>query len=319
MTTNPQKLLTFRLPSTNRLIAWAEFGAPTGRPLIFLHGTPSCRLEGADFHKELHKRNIRLIAPDRPGMGRSEFHPDRTISGYAHDIRALVEHLKLTKYALMGGSGGGPYALACARNISPDEGLRAVSVLAGMGPVEAGLKDVNWNTKLTLQLSKWTPGLLKWLSYYSLPAPKTVPTGPIEEIQVDPVKEAQMFKLLDASIKRLKGADREAMEKPETKECLAATMVESVVQGLDGYMYEAGLYWKEWDFKLEDIKFASEGGRPLVLWYGTEDINTTIHMGRYIAERVPGADLREQEGKTHFTVGIKFVDYIDELLKLGEI
>ena len=320
MAANPQKLLTFRLPSTNRLIAWAEFGAPTGRPLVFLHGTPSCRLECAAFHEKLYERKIRLIAPDRPGMGRSEFHPDRAIGGYADDIRALAEHLRLNRFAVMGGSGGGPYALACARHITPEQGLRAAAVLAGMGPRHAGLQDVNWTTKLNLYLSKWSPGLLRWISKHYLPVPKTVPTGPVEEIQVDPTAEAKMAKTLDAYIKTVNSeANKKALDKPKAREMIAAITIEALIQGLDGYMFEVGSYWKDWGFKLEDITFASESGRPLVLWYGTEDTSTTIHMGRYIAARVPGAELREEEGKTHFTIGIKAVDYMDELLKLGEI
>lgn len=216
---------------------------------------------------------------------------------------------------LAGGSGGGPYALACARYISPDDGLRAVAVLAGIGPWECTLKDVNWNTKLTLYMSKYTPSVLKWLSRFALPVPKVAPSGPLEELKADPEAEASVLDKLGAYINALSPRDQGALNKPETKECLAATLVESVIQGLDGYMYEAGLYTKEWDFKLEDIKFS----RPLVLWYGTEDKNATIHMGRHLARRIHGADLREVEGETHFTMCAKIVEYFDELLKLGEI
>ena len=288
------------------------------RPLIFLHGTPSCRLECAEFHKELFERNIRLIAPDRPGFGRSEFLPGRTIGNYAEDIRALAKHLNLDRYALVGGSGGGPYALACARYIHPDEGLSAIGVLAGAGPWECSLKDVNWNTKLTLYLAKYTPGLMKWLSKFSLPLPKYPPTGPLEELKADPEAEASVEKKLDAYVDTLKGRDLEAMQKPETKQCLAATLVESVIQGVEGYAYEAGLYTKPWDFHLEDIKYASgDKAKKLLFIYGTDDANTTLHMGRYMCERVAGSELREEKGETHFTIGIKAVDHFDEVLKLG--
>lgn len=284
--------------------------------MIFLHGTPSCRLECAEFHKKLFDRNIRLIAPDRPGFGRSEFLPERTFGGYAEDVRALAKHLNLLRYVLVGGSGGGPYALGCARHIHPDEGLSAVGVLAGIGPWECPLKDVNLNTKLTLYLAKYTPGVMKWLSKFSLPLPRYTPTGPLEELKADPGAEATVMKKLDAYISSLKGRDLEALSKPETKECLAMTLVESVIQGVEGYAYEAGMYTKPWDFDLGDIQYASTG-KKLLFVYGTDDVNTPIHMGRYMAERVPGSDFREEKGETHFTMGLKAVDQFDEFLWLG--
>ncbi|KPM43641.1 hypothetical protein AK830_g2908 [Neonectria ditissima] len=220
-----KRLLTFRLPTSNRLIAWAEFGSPTGRPVIFLHGTPSSRLECQEFHEELYAKNIRLIAPDRPGFGRSEFHRNRTIGGSASDVQALAKHLELPEYVVIGGSGGGPYALACARHINPDDGLRAVAVLAGIAPWECTLKDVNWNTKLCLYMTKWTPGLLRWLSGYSLPVPKKRHTVPLEDIVVDPSVEADVNKKIEALIKQLKPKDQEAMNKPGSREYFATFQV----------------------------------------------------------------------------------------------
>ncbi|KAH6898196.1 Alpha/Beta hydrolase protein [Thelonectria olida] len=310
-------LLTFRLPKTRRLIAWAEFGSTTGRPIIFFHGTPSSRLECQEFHQELCEHNIRLIAPDRPGFGRSEFQTGRSIGDYAREIVTLAQHLKLQEYVIMGGSGGGPYALACARYINPNEGLKAVAVVAGLAPFACPLKGVNWNTKLSLYMAKWTPGLLKWLSGYSLPLPKSPPTGPLEDFVVDPAVEAEVEKKIEALIKQLKPRDQQALSKPETRKGFAATLIESCVQGYSGYEHESNLFVKEWDFNLEDINFASDHARPLTLWYGTDDENATTQMGRWIADRVPGAVFREEQGETHFTLGLKFVALCEELLHLG--
>ncbi|KAF5012996.1 hypothetical protein FDECE_943 [Fusarium decemcellulare] len=318
MALSPRTLLTFRLPSTNRLISWAEFGSPNGRPVVFLHGTPSSRLECAEFHQELHEHNIRLIAPDRPGFGRSEFLPDRTIGGYANEIQALAKHLSLSEYMVMGGSGGGPYALACARHIKPEDGLRAVSVFAGMAPYDCGLKDVNWNSSLNFYLVRWMPSLLRYLLRFSLPVPKGNLTGPLEEWTPDPSMQAESEKKLKRYTDTLKGRDKEVMTKPGVLEYMAATVVESDIQGFDGYMQEAKLFAQPWDFQLEDVTYASEGKRPLVLWYGTDDVNATIHMGRYIASKVVGSELKEIEGETHFTLGVKFVEYIVEFLAIAE-
>ncbi|KAM0345727.1 hypothetical protein ACHAPU_006080 [Fusarium lateritium] len=318
MAATPRTLLSFRLPFTNRLISWAEYGSPKGRPLIFLHGTPSSRLECAEFHDELHALSIRLIAPDRPGFGRSEFLPGHTIGGYAADVRALAKHLDLAKYSIMGGSGGGPYALACARHHQPEDGLQGVCIFAGMAPYECGLKDMNWKTSLSLGMANWAPGLLRFLMRFSLPIPKGDLSGPLEKWTLDPSVQEDAKNKFAAFVKSIKGRDKEVLSKPGVLDYIAAATAESVIQGLDGYMHEAKLFAQPWDFRIEDITFASEGRGPVSLVYGTDDVNTTIHMGRWIAERVKGSKLKEVQGETHFTIGVKFVDYCDEFLQMTE-
>ncbi|KAH6964437.1 Alpha/Beta hydrolase protein [Fusarium avenaceum] len=315
MAAGPRTLLSFRLP-TNRLISWAEYGSSKGRPLIFLHGTPSSRLECAEFHDELKIRNIRLIAPDRPGFGRSEFLPGRTIGGYATDILALAKHLDMTKYHVMGGSGGGPYALACARYLQPEDGLQGVCVFAGMAPYDCGLKGMNWRLSLSFGMANWTPRLLRFIMRSALPTPTGDFTGPIDQWTLDPSAQEAAKKNVDAFVKTLKGREKEVMSKPGVADYMATATVESLIQGFDPYMHEAKLFAQPWDFKIEDVTFASEGKGPISLVYGTDDVNTTIHMGRWIAERVGGSNLKEVEGETHFTIGERFVDYCDEFLQM---
>jgi len=120
--------------SDGRVLSYAEFGDPTGYPLIFFHGFPSSRLEAWFLDPIVQRKGIRLIAPDRPGFGRSTFQSNRQFTHYPSDIRALADHLELEKFAILGGSGGGPYALACARDI-PGR-LSAVGLFASAGPWE---------------------------------------------------------------------------------------------------------------------------------------------------------------------------------------
>src|SRR5438477_8329797 len=97
-----------------RRVAFATYGKPDGSPIIYFHGTPGNRVNP---HLEQWGRELGLwfVAPDRPGFGASSFSPRRTLLGLAADIRELAEHLSLTRFAVVGISGGGPPALACAR------------------------------------------------------------------------------------------------------------------------------------------------------------------------------------------------------------
>ncbi|KAH7195568.1 Alpha/Beta hydrolase protein [Fusarium oxysporum] len=90
------------------------------------------------FEDPLAKRlGVRWIAPDRPGIGNSTFYPHRRVLDYPADLRALIQHLELPDYRIIGTSGGTGYTLACAQAL-PREELLTVGICAGVGPWEAG-------------------------------------------------------------------------------------------------------------------------------------------------------------------------------------
>ncbi len=90
------------------------------------------------MHQLSHPR-ARIISVDRPGYGLSSPQPNRTILDHAKDVDYLANHLGLDSYAVLGISGGGPYALACAAMLPADK-LKAVSIIGGLGPPEVGKK-----------------------------------------------------------------------------------------------------------------------------------------------------------------------------------
>ncbi|KAH7236765.1 Alpha/Beta hydrolase protein [Fusarium redolens] len=125
------------LPDGRRL-GYHEFGEPTGTPVIYIHGTPDSGVTLAGFEDPLAKRlGVRWIAPDRPGIGHSTFYPHRKVLDYPADLKALIQHLGLPNYRIIGTSGGTGYTLACAQAL-PREELLAVGICAGVGPWEAG-------------------------------------------------------------------------------------------------------------------------------------------------------------------------------------
>jgi pimeloyl-ACP methyl ester carboxylesterase len=133
-----QETQTFTL-SDGRIIAFAQYGNLTGIPIICNHGTPSCRLEYRFWDPAAKRLNARLIVPDRPGMGLSTHYRDRKLLDWPKDVEALMRHLKVDRYHVLGGSGGGPFALACAKQL-PRSQMISVSVWAGAGPPEMGLR-----------------------------------------------------------------------------------------------------------------------------------------------------------------------------------
>jgi len=96
-----------------RTLAFTDLGDPQGYPLIFGHGMPGCRLEGWFLHEQARYHGFRVITPDRPGIGSSDFQPGRTLLDYPEDIRQLIDALDIHRFIHVGWSSGGSRTLAC--------------------------------------------------------------------------------------------------------------------------------------------------------------------------------------------------------------
>jgi len=84
-------------------------------PVFYLHGAIGTTLgSDAAVAAFLARRRIRMITVSRPGFGRSDARPGRTISDFAGDLACLADRLAIDRFALIGVSAGGPYALATA-------------------------------------------------------------------------------------------------------------------------------------------------------------------------------------------------------------
>src|SRR5262249_49540184 len=106
---------------------------PEGRPVLALHGTPGCGAGYLFAHAAAAERGVRLLAPDRPGVGFSDLAPRRPVAAHAADVREFADALSLDTFGVVGYSGGGPYACAVARQL-PDR-VDALGVVAGAGQV----------------------------------------------------------------------------------------------------------------------------------------------------------------------------------------
>lgn len=105
-----------------RTLCFARYGAPGGRPVLYLHGAGSSRLEGGHYDERARSAGIQIIATDRPGCGGSSPDPRRrhssyTYSSYADDLRELADALGIARFVVAGMSNGGAYAMAAAAHL----------------------------------------------------------------------------------------------------------------------------------------------------------------------------------------------------------
>jgi pimeloyl-ACP methyl ester carboxylesterase len=132
-----------------RTLAYEEAGDPDGAPLFLLHGTPGCRLSGRHPDPEkVRQAGLRVITYDRPGYGRSTRHQGRRVVDCVGDIAAIADALGIERFAVRGGSGGGPHALAVGARLP--ERVTRVGCFVSPAPVDApgldwlaGMDEVN--------------------------------------------------------------------------------------------------------------------------------------------------------------------------------
>jgi pimeloyl-ACP methyl ester carboxylesterase len=116
-----------------RELAWLESGDAKGPAVFVFHGTPGSRLEVSCDQGPIISSGVRFIAVDRPGYGHSTFQRGRRLADWASDVTCLADHLKIDGFYVIGVSGGGPHAAACARFIS--DRVLGAGIVSGVGPL----------------------------------------------------------------------------------------------------------------------------------------------------------------------------------------
>ena len=279
-----------------RVLGYAEYGLETGYPLMFFHGFPSSRLEAHGADEIACRRQLRVIAPDRPGFGLSTFQAHRRITDWPADVKALATHLCLSRFAVLGGSGGGPYALACAVKL-PHEMLSAVGVLAGAPPWEAGTQHVPRSSRAAASAARyWPAGLAGMMNALVGLLRVGLTTRPAT-------------KRIDDWLSKAEPGEAGTPSMEEKRERLLRTLFEGFAQGSEAFVQEAQLLTQDWGFRFEDVAYDR-----VQLWHGTLDKNAPVQMIRYMVERLPYTEFREYEGESHWTLHRHIEEILSDLV-----
>jgi pimeloyl-ACP methyl ester carboxylesterase len=286
-----------RLPS-GRLLGYDEYGSPDGTPVFYFHGSPSTRLEWRLFGSDAlaNKLNIRVIVPDRPGLGRSEFQTGRRIGDWPADVTALADDLKLGRFAVCGYSGGGPYAAACALKIP--ERLTRAGIVSGTAPFdELGLTaDINPTNLRFMQLARTKP----WLSKLTLRL-------------MGLVARFAPSRFIEGATATLPPPDQALLARPDFQQGFIAMIREALLAGPRGAQWDTGLMVSPWDFRPQDIRSA------VYLWHGEKDGNAPLAMGHFMANAIPNSQVRFYHDEGHLSLISKYIEQILAVLIAREL
>jgi pimeloyl-ACP methyl ester carboxylesterase len=250
-----------------------------GKPVFLLHGTPGSRVGPLPRNGLLYRLGVRLITYDRPGYGRSDRQIGRLVSDVASDVEAIADHLGLERFAVVGRSGGGPHALACAA-LLPGRVTKA-AVLVSLAPHQAeGLDWFDGMTKSNIaeyMIAVQGRGRL---------AASLEPTA--MEIKNDPVK------LVNALYDELTESDRRVVADTGIRAMLVKNYAEALRRSPDGWIDDAMAFCSPWGFDPGAISV------PTLLWHGEDDVFSPVSHSRWLAERIPTARITIQRGVAHF-------------------
>ncbi len=287
--TMPTDYTRVALPDGRRL-SYREYGDPAGTPVIYQHGTPSSSLEPVAFgiHAAAATHAVRLIAPDRPGMGRSDPHPRRRILDWSHDVRALADHLGLDRFAVLGYSGGVPFAAATAYRL-PDR-VSAAALVACVAHLAPGLDDglhpdgLRWK-----ELARTRPRLARIVLTLAVRAPATL-------------APRLLLARLGAGVTE---PDRAVLARPGMHHGFVPAIREAFRQGAVGPQQDQALMSSAWGFDPGDIRV------PVQLWQGTADtFGARPAMAHHLSDAIGNNDLHlTPDG--HLSI---LVEHSDEIL-----
>jgi pimeloyl-ACP methyl ester carboxylesterase len=260
-----------------RELAYEEYGDPDGTPVLSFHGGLSSRLDAAPAHEAALSLGIRIISPDRPGIGRSTFQPGRRLLDWPDDVAALTAALAIDHFAVMGWSSGGPYAAVCAARMG--DRVTAVGLLSSAVPL--GLfgttKGLSSDDRILLFLVRRAPRLASALLRVS-------------------IADATETRLYREIRRTFPAVDRAALDERGSIVDAVAFVKESMRQGTAGCLQDYRVFGDPWGFELGEIT------APVHLWEGTEDHTGPPEYRELLLRHLPDARLTLVPGEGHLSL-----------------
>ncbi|UQC88541.1 uncharacterized protein CLUP02_14066 [Colletotrichum lupini] len=264
---------SLRLPD-GRTLSYTTFGItpqPNQLTIFHFHGLPGSHHEGQPVHEEATRRNICVVAVTRP------------------DVLHLADNLKIQRFAVLGISGGAPYALACLHSIPPPR-LSGVAIVSGMFPSELGLSGMMLMNRLLFSIAPWSPGLIESIADWE-----------VGKLARDAEHPERLARATADAFKSRPVEDREALYADDGKilRVLEQSTREAFRESSCGFAWEAKLFGSPWGFELKDL-VVQEG--KLVIWHAGKDVNVPLRMAQEAAGMIRGAELRVVQEEAHISL-----------------
>lgn len=270
----------FEVPTSDgRVLSVETSGDSDGFPVILLHGTPGSRNGPKPRFSVLYRLGVRLITYDRPGYGGSSRSPGRQVVDAANDVLTIMDYLGIDEFSVVGRSGGGPHALACAARCVGR--VKRAAALVSVAPANAAELD-------------WFDGMTEAnVDEYTVADTDLVELSKRLQVVANRTRENPESILNDLSL-QLSTADQKIVRGVQWRRLLAMTYAEALRHGAGGWVDDVMALRSDWGFDLRSIKV------PVLLWHGLEDNLSPVSHTRWLADQIANATVWVQPGAAHF-------------------
>jgi pimeloyl-ACP methyl ester carboxylesterase len=255
---------------TGRALEVREYGDPGGRPIVFFHGLIGSHHQASYVSEQARARGLRVVAPNRPGVGDSEFVARSSALDAVDDVEDLADALGIGAFSVIGISGGTPYALATLRRLGPR--VRTVTVLSGMGParLSGSLRGMGRRRRMFFELGSRSPGLARRAFQ-----------------QAGGRWRADPPRFLRALVRTWSASDRNMFE----REDVFNLFLKDLQQVFDAPAAAEGLaqelrFYRRYGFAIETLP----ADRPVTIWQGLDDNIVPPAMAWSLARALPNAE-----------------------------
>lgn len=262
-----------------RQLAVDVTGAPDGYPVFLLHGTPGSRNGPKPRGIVLYRLGLQLICYDRPGYGGSDRNEGRTVRDAAGDVATIADKMGFDRFAVVGRSGGGPHALACAA-VTPER-VSSTAVLVSLAPSDA--VGLDWYYGMNRQNVREYG-----TADVDVPALLTDLTSCAEQARRDP---RRFIGLIESGLSE---PDERVVGDVALRRLLLDTYTEALRQGADGWIDDVLAFRKPWEIELTKIT------SRVLLWHGEDDRFSPVNHTRWLGHHIPQAQVEVQSGIGHF-------------------
>ncbi|MBM9461735.1 alpha/beta hydrolase [Nocardioides sp. zg-536] len=261
-----------------RRLSFAEYGAPRGPALVWLHGTPGGRRQiPVDARSYAEETGVRIIGVDRPGIGSSTPHLYPDVADWTEDLALLLDALGIERARVIGLSGGGPYALAAGAMLP--HRIDGVGVLGGVAPTrgpdaaEGGLISIAVHAAPLLAAARVPVGLAL--------------TNAIRVVKPLAGPAIDLYAAFQPD------GDRKLLARPEFRAMFLDDLLNGSRFQTSAPVADLVLFTRDWGFRLADVAV------PVRWWHGDDDHIVPFAHGVHCVSRLPSATLTPIDGESH--------------------